>query len=135
MPSSAEQNIGAVINLTAPEEGNTQWVATQVDVHRGLPPGNPRSRHDLDWGLGPIKISGYIDTDTFEIGISVSILGINVGNIYGNLKDGVGLNIDLFLAEGSIKLYLKNGNEVWINVDVSVKFDGSFQGDYKIISF
>ncbi|KAM0635675.1 hypothetical protein ACHAPW_001340 [Verticillium nonalfalfae] len=109
MPSSAEQNIGAVINLTAPEEGNTQWVATQI--------------------------SGYIDTDTFEIGISVSILGINVGNIYGNLKDGVGLNIDLFLAEGSIKLYLKNGNEVWINVDVSVKFDGSFQGDYKIISF
>ncbi|KAM0535745.1 hypothetical protein ACHAQF_006327 [Verticillium nonalfalfae] len=102
MPSSAEQNIGAVINLTAPEEGNTH---------------------------------GYIDTDTFEIGISVSILGINVGNIYGNLKDGVGLNIDLFLAEGSIKLYLKNGNEVWINVDVSVKFDGSFQGDYKIISF
>jgi hypothetical protein len=64
----------------------------------------------------------------------VSILGINVGNIFGNLKDGVGVKVDLFLAKGSIKIYLKNGNEVWVHLDIKVKFDGSFDGDYKILT-
>lgn len=64
----------------------------------------------------------------------MSILGINVGNIFGNLKDGVGVKVDLFLAKGSIKIYLKNGNEVWVHLDIKVKFDGSFDGDYKILT-
>jgi hypothetical protein len=81
------------------------------------------------------QITGYVDTNTFEIGVSISIVGINVGNIFGNLKDGVGLDINLFVAKGSIRLYLKNGNELWVHLDVSVTFDGSFSGDYKIISF
>lgn len=64
----------------------------------------------------------------------MSILGINIGNIFGNLKDGVGVKVDLFLAKGSINIYLKNGNEVWVHLDVKVKFDGSFDGDYKILT-
>jgi hypothetical protein len=81
------------------------------------------------------QITGYLDTSTFEIGVSISIVGINVGNIFGNLKDGVGLKVNLFVAKGEIKLYLKNGNELWVHIDVSVTFDGSFEGDYKILSF
>ncbi|CAH0058548.1 unnamed protein product [Clonostachys solani] len=130
----AQQTVGAIISLSAPEEGDNIWKAQQVDQVLNLPPGDVLGRVSIDWGLGPVKITGYVDTNTFEIGVSVSILGINIGNIFGNLKDGVGVNIDLFLAKGSIKIYLKNGNEVWVRLDVSVKFDGTFQGDYKIIT-
>jgi hypothetical protein len=63
------------------------------------------------------------------------VVGINLGTIYGNLKDGVGVKIDIFVAKGSLKFYLKNGNELWIHVDIKVTFDGSFDGDYKIITF
>ena len=63
------------------------------------------------------------------------MLGISLGNIYGSLKDGVGVDVDLFVAKGSIKFYLKNGNELWVNLQLSITFDGSYDGDYKIISF
>ena len=82
-----------------------------------------------------LQITGYVDTDTYEIGVDISVLGIHLGNIYGNLKDGVGVDVDLLLAKGSIKLYLKNGNELWVNLSLKITFDGSFQGDYKIITF
>lgn len=62
-------------------------------------------------------------------------MGISLGTIYGNLKDGVGVNVDLWVASGSLRFYLKNGNELWIHVDIKISFDGSFSGDYKIISF
>ncbi|KAM0321789.1 hypothetical protein ACHAQA_009885 [Verticillium albo-atrum] len=131
--SSSEQTVGAIVSLTPPEGGDNVWKAQQVNLARSLPPTDGRGRVEIDWSFGPV--TGYVDTDSFEIGVSVSILGINVGNIFGNLKDGVGLDIDLFLAAGSIKFYLKNGNELWVHLDIKVKFDGSFDGDYKIVSF
>lgn len=84
--------------------------------------------------LLPSQVTGYIDTNTFEVGLSVSVVGINVGNIYGNLKDGVGVKINLIAASGEIRFYLKNGNEVWVHLDVKVVFDGHYQGDYKILT-
>ncbi|CAI6079882.1 unnamed protein product [Clonostachys chloroleuca] len=130
----AQQTVGAIISLQAPQEGDNIWEARQVDQVLNLPPGDVKGRVTIDWSFGPVKITGYVDTNTFEIGVSVSILGINIGNIFGNLKDGVGVKVDLFLAKGSIKIYLKNGNEVWVHLDVKVKFDGSFDGDYKILT-
>ncbi|KAL2677339.1 hypothetical protein Neosp_011108 [[Neocosmospora] mangrovei] len=135
MSGYGEQNVGAVISLSAPEEGDNVWKAEQIDVVRNLPPGDIEGRIPIDWSFGPIKITGYVDTNTYEIGVSISIVGINVGNIFGNLKDGVGLDINLFVARGSIRLYLKNGNELWVNLDVRITFDGSFSGDYKILTF
>ncbi|KAM0274349.1 hypothetical protein ACHAQH_007944 [Verticillium albo-atrum] len=125
---------GAIVALTSPQEGDTLWTAEQVQIARNLPPGNGQGRVDIDWEFGPIKISGYVDTSSFNIGVSVSVLGINIGNIIGHLKDGVGININLLLATGSIKLYLKNGNEFWVNVEIKVKFDGSYDGDYNIVT-
>jgi hypothetical protein len=80
------------------------------------------------------QIVGYVDTDTYEIGVTVTVAGINVGAIYGNLKDGVVLKVDLFVVKGQIKFYLKNGNEVWVNLDLKITFDGSYSGDYKILT-
>ena len=54
--------------------------------------------------------------------------------MYGNLKDGVSANIDLFLAKGSIRFYLKNGNEVWVNLHLEVRFDGTFDQDVKLLT-
>jgi len=34
--------------------------------------------------------------------------------LYGNLKDGIVLKVNVLVAKGDVKLYLKNGNEVWI---------------------
>ncbi|KAK2594033.1 hypothetical protein QQS21_008252 [Conoideocrella luteorostrata] len=130
----AEQTVGAIISLAAPENGETTWKAEQIEIVRNLPPGDIAGRKSIEWSIGPVKITGYVDTKTFELGVSVSILGINVGNIFGNLKNGVGININLFLASGSIRFYLKNGKEVWVHVDITVKFDGKFEGDYKILT-
>jgi len=57
-------------------------------------------------------MTGYVDTNTYDITVGIDIVGIKVDNIHRNLKDGVGLNIDMFLAKGQIKHYLKNGNEL-----------------------
>ncbi|RSL52687.1 hypothetical protein CEP54_010769 [Fusarium duplospermum] len=135
MSSSTEQNVGAVISLTPPKEGDTVWKAKQLDVVRNLPPGDIAGRAPVEWSFGAIKITGYVDTDTYEIGVSISVVGINVGNIFGNIKDGIGLDISLAVANGSLRLYLKNGNELWVHLDVSVTFDGSFSGDHKIIDW
>lgn len=48
---------GAVINLTAPEEGDNVWKAEQVDVARSLPPGDIAGRVPIDWSYGPITVS------------------------------------------------------------------------------
>ncbi|OBR01992.1 hypothetical protein CH63R_14564 [Colletotrichum higginsianum IMI 349063] len=130
----AEQNVGAVVALSPPAEGDNIWEAKQVELVRNLPPGDGEGRIPIDWSFGPVKITGYVDTNTFEVGLTISIVGINVGNIFGNLKDGVGLKINLLAATGEIRLYLKNGNEVWVHLDVKIVFDGHYEGDYKIIT-
>ncbi|OAA55362.1 hypothetical protein ISF_07873 [Cordyceps fumosorosea ARSEF 2679] len=135
--STTAQNVGAIVRLDPPKSGDIYWTATQVSIGNSLPPPGkaPKARHEINWSFGPLKITGYLDTTTLEIGVTVSVLGITMGNIYGNLKDGVGLKFDVFLAKGEVKLYLKNGNELWVHIDVSVRFDGNFKGDYKILSW
>lgn len=73
----------------------------------------------------------YIGTDSLEVNINASILGINLGNIKGNLKVGLSIKVDLFLVSGEIIFYLKNGNELWA---LNVKFDRKYNEDWMIIS-
>lgn len=47
---------GAVISLSAPEEGDNVWKAEQIDVVRNLPPGDIEGRIPIDWSFGPIKV-------------------------------------------------------------------------------
>ena len=77
-----------------------------------------------------------MDPERSEIGVVVSILGISLGNVYGLLKDGIGIKVDLSYAKGSISLYLKNGNEIWVKLDnVQITFDGTYEGNYKVLAF
>ncbi|EJP61944.1 uncharacterized protein BBA_09100 [Beauveria bassiana ARSEF 2860] len=132
---AVERGSGALVHLSAPWSSDNVWVAKQVDLARDQPPTDGRGRREIDWAFGPIRISGYVDTDKWETGLTVSVLGISIGPIHGDLKDRVVINVDFFLAKGNINLYLKNENEFWVHLDISVKFDGSFTGDYRISSF
>ncbi|CAG5180848.1 uncharacterized protein ALTATR162_LOCUS9467 [Alternaria atra] len=127
--------LGSVIELVQQESGD--YTAVQIDQGHGLPPVDKSysSRKGVDWSFGPLKFAGYLDTDTFELAVAPSVLAISLGNIYGSLKDGVSVKVNLHQAKGSLKWYLKNGNELWVHLEIKITFDGSFEGDYKILSF
>jgi len=76
-----------------------------------------------------------LNKSTFEIRVVIKIAGITVGTFVGNLKDGVVININLLAAKGTIKFYLKNGSELWIHYELKILFDGTFEGDKKIIGW
>lgn len=75
-----------------------------------------------------------LDVNSFEISVAETIAGISIGPIKGNLKDGVGLKLNLNSAKGQTKFYLKNGNEIWTHIDVKIVWNGSYHGDYKLFS-
>lgn len=142
---------GALLNVQPPQDGSNGWTVTQVDLASTLPPPDGTTL-PFDFALGPIKVqcipchqtrnftlidsqlSGTVNTATLGITINPTIVGINLGTISGNLKDGITVSINIFVASGSITLYLKNGNQVWIHYDVQIKFDGSFTDDKLIMA-
>jgi hypothetical protein len=68
-----------------------------------------------------------------EIGVYVSVANINLGVFYGNLKDGVKVNMNLDGSKGNVRFYLKYGNEVWTGVDVS-GFHSHLERDLKLMT-
>ncbi|KAL2153772.1 hypothetical protein VTH82DRAFT_4927 [Thermothelomyces myriococcoides] len=131
----ALNSVGAVITLTPPEDGSCVWKATQVPLASGLPSENFYSNHlGINFNFGPITVSGYVDTDTLGIGVSLSILGISIGTFHGNLKDGLGVDVNLFAVQGSLKFYLKNGNEVWLGGNLSSFGSTIFDTETKVLT-
>ncbi|KAI0601468.1 hypothetical protein F4775DRAFT_589248 [Biscogniauxia sp. FL1348] len=133
---STETELGAIILLSPPGEGNTAWTAKQSNLGITLPPkvGAPRTRKEFEWNLGPLSATGYIDTDTFDTGVVLTVLGINLGTIYGNAGNGVLIKLDLVAAKGDVKFDL-NGRQLLIHMHVEVVFDGPYDCDYIIIEF
>ncbi|TPX11353.1 uncharacterized protein E0L32_001171 [Thyridium curvatum] len=124
---------GAVVELTQTDNG--QYTATQKQLAQGTPPsqveGQPSSSRAVNRDG---QVTGYVDLASLELGVNVYVAGISLGNLYGQLQDGVGVKVDLLVVKGEIKFYLKNGNELWTYLDISISFDGSYNGDYKIVS-
>ena len=67
--------------------------------------------------------------------MEVTVLGAKIFTLFGNLKDGVVGEIDLFVAKGKITFFLKNGNELWVKVELEITFDGTFETEAKILEF
>ncbi|KAH7110122.1 hypothetical protein B0J11DRAFT_599674 [Dendryphion nanum] len=122
---------GAILSIN---EKDGEYTVNQLKLETALPKPVPQSRHEIKFSLGPARIVGYVVTETWEIGVEVYVLGIRVGNFYGNVKTGLVINVNLFLVKGSIKFYLKNGKEIWARIDLDVKFDGSVHQDVKLLT-
>ncbi|ROV87572.1 hypothetical protein VMCG_10607 [Cytospora schulzeri] len=125
---------GAVVNLAVPDEGETHWSATQTPILEDLMEVDydDESRVYIDWAFGPTKFLGYVEKDTFGMVVAISVAGVYIGTLNGNLKDGMDVDVDLLVTKGSIKFYLKRGNEIWIHLDIKVTFNGSYEGDWKL---
>jgi hypothetical protein len=80
-------------------------------------------------------VKGYVDTDKGEVYVEISVLGISIGSYDFTLADGLTININLFLVKGLLKFYVKDGKELWMHYELSVRFDGTWNGDVKIISW
>ncbi|KAH7311490.1 hypothetical protein B0I35DRAFT_514256 [Stachybotrys elegans] len=129
--------IGATVALVAPDECGIMWSAKQVTsaptlLHQSL--ASHSSRHRIEWGQGPLSLAGYVDINTYETGVEVAIMGISLGIITGNLKDGVGVSFALVALSGSVKLYLKNGNEIWVHQYIKTPFSQDIDEERKIDS-
>ncbi|KAF4448895.1 hypothetical protein F53441_7757 [Fusarium austroafricanum] len=125
---------GATVTLNTPQDGDIMYTVQQNEF-KEAEYGGEGNKTIFDWSFGPVMNQGCIDLNTYEIKITPTYNGIQAGTLDGSLKDGMGINLDLFTAKGSQRWYLKNGNEIWTNLDIKIVFDGSFQGDYKIMSF
>lgn len=66
--------------------------------------------------------------------MEVTILGISIGSFSGDLKNGLVISINLYAAKGEIKLYLKNGNELWLHLDLKIIFGKHWEEDIKILT-
>ncbi|KAE8379343.1 hypothetical protein BDV26DRAFT_291366 [Aspergillus bertholletiae] len=98
-------------------------------------PEAPESSIPLEWEYGPVKVTGWVATDTLDGLFSPSIMGISLGNLEGNMKDGIRVKFALSKANGALVYYLKNGNEIWARLDIDVVFNGSYHDDFKLCSF
>jgi hypothetical protein len=81
-----------------------------------------------------LQLCGSIDYNTFEIEINPTINGINFGVMNGSLADSICVKINLSTTKGELRVYLKNGNEVWTRVDIAMNVGPRFEGDYKLIT-
>lgn len=79
------------------------------------------------------KIEGYIDTN-MEVGVTLTVFGMEIGHFYGNLTDGLVIRLNLLFIDGTVKLYLQNVKEVWLKVDVNVMGYGMITSDQKVLT-
>ncbi|KFA66251.1 hypothetical protein S40285_09658 [Stachybotrys chlorohalonatus IBT 40285] len=106
-----------VLKILVSPSGQSRKVCSHPDQHHVL----------------TFQLVGYVDIETLKIGVSFEAFGAHILNLYGNLKDGVVGRIDLFLASGEIHLYLETENEVWLQFNVEVKFDGNFRDEIQLL--
>ncbi|UQC81208.1 uncharacterized protein CLUP02_06694 [Colletotrichum lupini] len=47
-----------------------------------------------------VSYDGYVETDTFEFGLGFTLTGMGLGYIFGNLKNGIAIKINLLTTKG-----------------------------------
>ncbi|XTI86871.1 hypothetical protein V2W45_1329635 [Cenococcum geophilum] len=122
---------GAILSVV---EKDNEYIVTQLPNDVTLPKPVPQSRREISFTFGPVKFVGYVVTETWEIGVEIYVVGIKIGNFFGNVKQGLVIKVNLFVAKGEVRFYLKNGKEVWVHIDLKLTFDGSFSTDVKLLT-
>ncbi|KAJ5506827.1 hypothetical protein LT330_007836 [Penicillium expansum] len=131
---------GAIVKVNQPAAGI--YHATQISeaetTATSLKAQSSQPEARINFGplsfFGVLTVSGYVDTGTYEASISVSVLGISLGTLSGSLKTGISVTVNLIAVKGEVRFYLKNSNELWVHLDLSVVFDGHYVDDVKIIT-
>ncbi|CAJ2508797.1 Uu.00g138230.m01.CDS01 [Anthostomella pinea] len=103
-----------------------------VDLRRN---GSNGSRKEIVFGVGPISLGGYVDISTLEVGVELAVIGISLGQVSGNLNDGIKFKVDLIAASGEVDLYLEGSSpkEVWVGWEVKVLFGDVLKDSRKIM--
>ena len=81
------------------------------------------------------QITTNIDIPKKEFCVTLSVVGISLGKFCGSFDNGFSIDVNIFVAKGSVRFYVKNGNQLWVRVDLDVTFDGGYHQDAKIIDF
>ncbi|KAF2149740.1 hypothetical protein K461DRAFT_296167 [Myriangium duriaei CBS 260.36] len=100
------------------KESDTEFHVSEFEDTNLPLPVDSGARDDFDQSIGPVHVQGYIVEATDEIGVKISILGIQTGTFYGNVREGVTVTINLVLAKGTVKFYRKDGKNVNVKVDL-----------------
>ena len=79
-------------------------------------------------------MTGYVDTSSKEIGVSVSVLGIDLGAFSGSFDSGIGIDVNLFLVKGKLNFVVEDSTLYFI-YDVKVLPFSHYTGKEKVISF
>jgi hypothetical protein len=82
------------------------------------------------------QVDVLLDPNSLAVGYQLIIEGVALGIFYGDIKEGVSVEVKTDNVNGKSELYLKNGNEVWHRVDlVSTSPKKTVEGSYKVLSF
>ncbi|OCL11912.1 hypothetical protein AOQ84DRAFT_361099 [Glonium stellatum] len=95
--------------------------------------GTPETRIAVAFSEGPLTVNGYVDKTTFEIGAELSILGIDLGVLSGNLNKGLNLYVHLAAVAGMVNLKSRENpvglqraggrsHQVWASVNLTILF-------------
>ncbi|KAJ6041276.1 uncharacterized protein N7446_010835 [Penicillium canescens] len=71
----------------------------------------------------PVEVSGNVDTTTWEASNIFYFLGIKIGTLSGNLKNGIRVNLNIAGFKGYIRLYLE-GDKLLLTWSVKSRFPG-----------
>ncbi|EUC63005.1 hypothetical protein RSOL_468880, partial [Rhizoctonia solani AG-3 Rhs1AP] len=113
-------------------------------MHKDGPAGFGKdTKFDFTWGWGPIVASvvkAEVDLIKLYIEATVSVNTYILGTkeairLKGNLKDGVEGSFDIIIASGFIRLFLKNGFEIWVKFEVSSPLFGKIEKELMITKF
>ena len=62
-------------------------------------------------------------------------MGIGLGSFSGSFADGIGIDVNLFHATGSLLFAVGEGNALYLLYDIDVSFDGHFKDEVEVISW
>ncbi|KAF8602923.1 hypothetical protein BDV93DRAFT_545064 [Ceratobasidium sp. AG-I] len=93
----------------------------------------------FSWAFGPIILKASINTGVLSInaslGVSIPFLGFKeLAAISGDLSQGVSADVDAYAVKGKVTIFLKDGKQVWIRLELSSPFFSAQGKEFKIFT-
>ncbi|KAE8395888.1 hypothetical protein BDV23DRAFT_178453 [Aspergillus alliaceus] len=135
MSTKQEIIVGAIVTLSQGKDGNYDVGQVGEDLLKA-PGRDVGDRKPISWDLGPHSGTGWVDTETLDIGVTVSIWGISIGTFYGNMGNlGLKVNVNLTGATGWVMFYSKNRTTAWVRISLDLKAFGDYMDDFQTLEW